>query len=594
MGAGDADLKHRFQWNFPIFVSPNDPKKIYAASQYLIETTDEGASWKVISPDLTRNDKSKMGPSGGPITKDNTSVEYYGTIFYAAESPVEAGVLWVGSDDGLVHVSRDGGAHWTNVTPPKTIMPEWIMINQIEASPTEKGAAYVAATMYKWDDFHPYIYKTKDYGATWTKIVDGIAADHFTRVVRADPKKAGLLFAGTERMVYVSFDDGGHWQLFQYKLPIVPVHDLAIKDDALIAATHGRAFWMIDDLNPVRQLAADTGSKPVQLFAPSPAWRIEGGRGGGIGGTNPPNGVTLDFLLRDQKPGTKVSLAFLGPDNKVIRELKGTVEAEAPKPVELKSGAPAPPPSAVTEAVKSEGSPSEQNPESDEEERGGRRGGDDDKLKGITNGHNRVTWNLRVPEAEKFPGMILWAGGTIGPRVPPGTYTARLTVGDQSASVPFEVRADKRSSSTAADLKAQYDFVMSVHSKLSEVNGQIKRIRDVRKQIVDLKKHAAKPVIDAATELDKKMTAIEETLYQTKNKSSQDPLNYPIRLNDKLSGVGDSASTGAYPPTAQQLAVRDELVVKIDAELAKLKAIWDTDLPALNKMVKESSEPAIK
>src|SRR5438309_1746181 len=424
MGAGDADLKQRFQWNFPIFFSPNDPHKLYAASQYLMQSTNGGASWQTISPDLTRNDKSKMGPTGGPITKDNTSVEYYGTVFYGAESPVEPGVIWAGSDDGVVHITRDGGQHWENVTPPKSMMPEWIMINEIEASPFDKGAAYVAATMYESDDFHPYLYKTIDYGKTWTKIVDGISNNEFKRGNRSDNKKRGLLFSGTERGVYASFDDGAHWQSLQQKLPIVPIHDMLVHDDALIVATHGRGFWMLDDIEPLRQLAPDVATKSVHLFTPAPAWRMfsGGGFGGGGGtrteGTNPPNGVVVDFLIRDQKPGTKVSLAFLGPDGKVIRELKGEVEPEAPKPTELKGGAPPPPAPAPTEAIKSEGSAAERPPTAEagaeaageEEEAGGRRGRDSDRLTGITNGHNRVSWNLRVPEAKRFPGMVLWAG----------------------------------------------------------------------------------------------------------------------------------------------------------------------------------------
>ena len=603
MGAGDAELKHRFQWNFPIFFSPNDPTKLYAASQYLLETTNGGATWRVISPDLTRNDKTKMQATGGPITKDNTSVEYYGTIFSGAESPLEPGVLWVGSDDGLVHVSRDGGQHWENVTPKG--IPDWIMINEIEASPLDKGTAYVAATMYKWDDFRPYLYKTSDYGKTWTKIVDGIPVDQFARVIRADPAQRGILYAGTERGVYISYDDGAHWQSLQLKLPLVPIHDMLVHNDALILATHGRGFWMLDNISPLRQLTPDLATKPVHLFTPALTWRTEGGgRGGGGGGgartegTNPPNGAIVDFLLRDQKPGTQVSLAILGPDGKVIRELKGEVQAEAAKPVELKSGAP-PPPAAPIEAIKSEGGAAEQQPTSEpaEEEEEPGRGRDRDKLTGITNGHNRVSWNLRTSEAKRFPGIVLWAGGTLGPRVLPGTYTARLTVGDQPPqTATFEVKQDPRASASPADLKAQYDFVMGVHDKLSHVNEQIARIRDVRKALTDVKKRAGdnKPVTEAANDLDKKMTAIEETLYQTKNHSPEDPLNFPIRLNDKLAGVGDSASAGAFAPTAQQIAVRDELVAQIDAQLAKLKAIWDTDLPAFNKIVRDQNVPAVK
>ena len=632
MGAGDAELKHRFQWNFPMFFSPNDPKKLYAGSQYLLETTNGGASWRAISPDLTRNDKTKMQPSGGPITKDNTSVEYYGTLFYGAESPLEPGLLWVGSDDGLVHLSRDGGQNWSDITPKG--MPDWILINEIDASPLDKGTAYLAATMYKWDDFRPYLFKTNDYGKSWTKITDGIPPGEFTRVVRSDTKRRGLLFAGTEHGVYVSWDDGSHWQSLQLKLPVVPIHDLLIHDDALILATHGRGFWMLDDIEPLRQFAPDHGTKSVHLFTPAPTWRMEGGgrrRTGAQEGTNPPNGVIIDFLLHDQKPGTKVNLSFLGPEGKVIRELKGEVQSEAAKPKELRAessgagggatgtegqtaGAPAENPERA-EAIKSEGGTAEQNPtaettadEPDEEESG--RGGakDGDKLKDVVNGHNRVSWDLRYPDAKKFPGMILWAGGTTGPKVLPGSYQARLTVGDQTVTVPFEVKQDPRTTAKAADLRAQFDFATSAYDKLSEVNGAIARIREVRKDLTEIKKRSgpsketkeskpdagAKAVIDAANALDKKMTAVEETLYQTKNHSSQDPLNNPIRLNDKLAGVADSASTGASAPTAQQIAVRDQLVAEIDGQLAALKAIWDTDLPAFNKLVRDQNVPAIR
>lgn len=619
MGAGDADLKHRFQWNFPIFFSPSDPKKLYAASQYLLQSTNGGASWTTISPDLTRNDKSKMASSGGPITKDNTSVEYYGTIFAGAESPVEPGVLWIGSDDGLVHISRNGGQSWSNVTPKG--MPEWIMINSIDPSPLDKGTAYVAATMYKWDDFRPYLYRTNDYGQTWTKITDGIPADQFTRVVRADPKRRGLLYAGTERGVYVSYDDGAHWQSLQLKLPIVPITDLLVHQDALIAATQGRSFWMLDNLEPLRQLSSDVATRPVTLFTPAMSWRMDGsGPAPGAEakarteGSNPPAGAVIDFVLRDQKPGTKVTLAFLGADGKVLREYKGEVQSEAEKARELRAAdmaksAPVENAPVPTEAIKSEGGSAEKQPsaqaaEEDKdkeegEEEGGRRGRDSNKLSGVTNGHNRFAWNLRTAEAKRFPGMILWSGGTMGPRVPPGTYTARLTVGDQTVSQPFEVRQDPRSSSSAADLKAQYEFVRSAHEKLSQVNEAITRIREVRKQLVDIKKRAgdaneSKPVVDAANDLDKKMTVVEEALYQTKNKSSQDPLNYPVRLNDKLAGVADSAAEGAFAPTAQQIAVRDLLVAQIDVQLATLKAIWDTDLPAFNKLVREQNVPAVR
>jgi hypothetical protein len=492
-------------------------------------------------------------------------------------------------------------------------MPEWIMINEIDASPLDKGTAYVAATNFKWDDFHPYLYKTNDYGKSWKKIVDGIPATEFTRVIRADPKKRGMLYAGTERGVYVSYDDGGHWQSLQYKLPIVPIHDLLVHDDALIAATHGRAFWMLDNLEPLRQLTPEVASKPLYVFKPALTWRTAGGggRGGGGGqGSNPPNGAIIDYYLHDQKVGTKVTLAIETGDGKVIREYTGKVEAEPAKPAEANGTAAAAPTALSTEkaatpaapekkeGIQSEGSAAEQNPagEAAEEggEEGGRRGSDSNKLTDVVNGHNRFVWNLRTNEAKRFPGLIMWSGGTIGPRVIPGTYQARLKAGDQTAVTSFEIKQDPRSTATPADLKAQFDFVTSVHDKLSEVNGQITRIREVRKQLTDVKKRVSdnKAIAAAANDLDKKMTAVEEALYQTKNKSSQDPLNYPIKLNDKLAGVGDSAASGPYAPTAQQIEVRDELVVQIDAQLAKLKAIWDTDLPAFNKLA--AGVPVVK
>jgi hypothetical protein len=374
---------------------------------------------------------------------------------------------------------------------------------------------------------------------------------------------------------------------------------------------------MLDDLEPLRQLTPDMATKSVQLFTPPSAWRMQGGggrRGSQPEGTNPPDGAILDYLIRDQKPGTNVSLAFLGADGKVIREYKGKVEAEAVKPKEVRAedaNKPQTVTAAATEepskdAVKSEGGAAEQEAsaegageEREAGEEGGRRGRDSDRLANVTNGHNRFAWNLRVPEAKRFPGLVMWAGGTLGPKVLPGTYQARLTVGDhQPVTVPFEVRQDPRTTATPAELKAQFDFVMGVHDKLSQVNESISRIRDVRAQLAAVKKRVgsakeSKPVVDAANDFDKRMTAIEEALYQTRNRSSQDPLNYPIRLNDKLAGVGDSAALGFYPPTAQQIAVRDELVAKIDALLAQLKAMWDTDLPAFNKLVRDQNVPAV-
>lgn len=640
MGWGAAELTYRFQWSFPIFFSPHD-SALYAGANVLFRSRDGGASWEAVSTDLTRNDKSKMGPSGGPITKDNTSVEYYGTIFAALESPHEPGVLWTGSDDGLVHLSRDGGKTWANVTPKAS--PEWIMVNSLEASPFEKGGLYVAATMYKWDDFRPYLFKTADYGATWKRIDAGIPEGAFTRVVRADPARQGLLYAGTEQGIFVSFDDGASWQPLQGKLPIVPVTDLAVKDGDLIAATQGRGFWMLDDLSPLHQASADLAGKRWHLFAPETSWRMDGdsdGDGPPAGqGANPPAGVTVSYLLGDVAPGTALKLEILGADGRLLREMKGEVAAPEDGGKDRKNGkdgmggkeegegkqgaaargrrgkAPAPgqeaeeagddeeraeapsEPASGPGAAGQEKAEGEDEGEEDAEEKEKKKEEEEPKLE-ARRGLNRAAWDLRLPAAEKFEGLVLWADDLAGPRVPPGRYQARLTVGGESQTVPFEVKADPRSRTSPADLEAQYQFLLGVRDKLSEIHREIGRIRDVRRQLGDLRKRVGKgedgrPVREAARALDVKMTAVEEALYQTKNRSPQDPLNFPIRLNNKLASLADSAGTGDWAPTAQAQAVRKEVTAAIDRELAKLQEVWEKDLPALNRLAGEKGVPAV-
>lgn len=605
MGHGAEGAAERFQWNFPLLFSPHDANTLYAASQHLWKSTNGGASWERISGDLTRDDRTKMGPSGGPITKDNTSVEYYGTIFAVAESQHERGVIWTGSDDGLLHVSRNGGRSWENVTPKGA--PQWILWNSIDVSPFEKSTVYVAGTAYKSDDFRPYLYKTADGGSTWTKITNGIAADHFTRVVRSDKRRKGLLYAGTERDVYVSFDDGANWQSLQLNLPVVPITDLAVRDDDLIAATQGRSFWVLDDLTPLQQLSAEVTAKRAHLFGPRMAWRT-----GGYApektprnqGTNPPQGIVVNYWIApDTKPETKVKLAFLDANGTVIRELEGEVKPPAPV-VEATEQKEPPAEGAKKIGVKSEGGETEAKPggpAGDEEEKDPKaeKEKERNKLPDSVPGFNRYAWNLRYPEAKKFEGLVLWGGGTDGPRAVPGTYSVRLTVGDQSMTAPAQLKQDRRSSATPADLQAQFDFLLAANRKLSGIHEQIERIREVREQLKGIrtrigKDEAGKPIVDAAKALDKKMTSIEEALYQTKNRSSQDPLNFPIRLNDKLASVADSAATGDFAPTAQQRAVYARLVEQIDAQLAQLRAVWETDLPALNAMVKQSEVPAIR
>lgn len=544
MGHGAEGMKYRFQWNYPIFFSPHNPKKLYTASNHLHVSYDEGNSWETISPDLTRNDPGKLGPSGGPITKDNTSVEYYCTIFAAVESPRVKDLLWVGSDDGLVHVSRDGGKNWENVTPPGA--PEWTMINSIEPSPFEDGTCYVAATSYKMGDYRPYLFKTTDFGKTWKKIVNGIAENHFTRVVRTDPKRRGLLYSGTEAGIYISFDDGESWSSFQLNLPIVPVTDLTIKNDNLIAATQGRSLWMIDDLTVLHQLSDRTTSKENVLFKPMDSYRMDGFQRRNLKteGTNHPGGVMVYFDLPEYDSSkTKVSLAFLEKDGDVIREYNNKAKER------------------------------------------------DEKLE-VKKGSNIFSWNLSYPNAKSFKGMILWWASLGGPTAVPGDYTVRLTVDSVVMEQPFKILKDPNSESSLADIQKQFDFAIEVRDKLTEAHKAIEEIRALRSQAksftktLDKKDEKLKPLLDLSSEMDSVMTAVEEALYQTKNRANQDPLNFPIRLTNKL-GHLNSLMGGDYPPTQQAIQVKDELTKEIDDWLAKYYEVRDEKVPQFNKLIRE-------
>jgi photosystem II stability/assembly factor-like uncharacterized protein len=588
MGWGAADLKYRFQWNFPILFSPNDPHTLYVAAQVLFKSTDAGQTWQVISPDLTRNDKSRQGPSGGPITKDNTSIEYYSTIFTVAESPLAAGTIWAGSDDGLVHVTRDGGKTWKDVTPKG--LPEWAQINAIEASPYDKGGAYFAATRYKLDDFHPYLYKTTDYGATWSRITDGIDPQHFTRVVRADPERRGLLFAGTERGLYASWDDGGRWEPLQLNLPLVPVTDLVIKDGDLAAATQGRGFWVLDGLALLHQLPADFSRQPAHLFTPAPAYRLSGAssrpsRSTDGQGQNPPAGAVVYYWLPDVPSGKTVKLDFLDRDGKVLHTYSGKAKEE-------------PPAEKAEKAEKNPAKPEDEDKEAEPEDDGPRSRPEPKPT--LTKGLNRFVWDLRYTKAGKFPGMILWSGEPAGPMAVPGDYQVRLTVGDHVETAPFRVLPDPRSKSTPADLAAQLGFLLEVRDKLDATHDAIRRIRETREQLETMRKRLpgetdekSKGVREAAKALAGKLTAVEEALYQTKNRSSQDPLNFPVRLNDKLNALAASAAQGDYRPTEQAVQVKSQLIAAIDAELSKLDEIWKRDLPAFNEQARTAGVPAV-
>jgi photosystem II stability/assembly factor-like uncharacterized protein len=573
MGHPASDLKYRFQWNFPIVFSPHDPNTLYAGGNVLFKSTNEGQSWDVISPDLTRNDKSKQGSSGGPITKDNTSIEYYCTIFTLMESPLERGVIWTGSDDGLVQVTRDGGKTWQNVTPKD--MPEWIQVNSIDVSATRPGTAYVAATMYKFDDYRPYLYKTSDYGKTWKKIISGIPDGAFTRVVREDPNRRGLLYAGTETGMYVSFDDGEHWQSLQLDLPVVPITDLVIqkRDKDLIAATQGRSFWVLDDLPTLYQMG-EAAAADAFLFKPEDTYRLPGGgfqpSRTATAGQNPPAGAVIYYYLKE-KPKTDVTLELLDAAGHPIK--KYTARVARPE-----AGPPQPTP-----------------PTMEQQEEGPRRPA---ARLAADAGLNRFVWDLRYDDARRFPGLIMWSGDTRGPRAVPGTYQVKLTVGGKTYTQSFEVMKDPRLETTAADFQKQFDLLTKIRDKFNETTDAIARLRDVRKQVDDITGRIkdqpnSKPILDAAKSLRDKITAVEEALYQTKNQSSQDPLNYPIRLNNRLAALGSVVEASDAAPTAQTYVIYDELAAAIDAQLATLDNVLKTDLPAFNKLVRDQDIPAV-
>jgi len=562
MGSGVEAMKYRMQWSFPMMFSLHDPHRLYAGANVLLATTDEGQHWTVMSPDLTRNDKSKQGPSGGPITKDNTAVEYYDTIFTIDESPEKAGVIWVGSDDGLVHVTQDDGKTWQNVTPKD--MPEWIRINCIAASPFDAGTAYVAATMYLSDDFHPFLYRTKDYGKTWTKIVNGIPDDDFTRTIREDPNQKGLLFAGTESHLYISYNDGDAWLPFQLNLPAVPVTDIAFQkqQDDMVLATQGRGFYVMDDMPLARALNPENFSrdKDVELFPVKKAIRYDGG-GGGFGrdpsaGQNPPSGPVIYYYLK-AKPKGEVKLRFLTADGKLVREVSS-------KP---KKG--------------------EEQPESDNPRR---RGGG---LAPAKDGLNKYVWDLRYNDATGFPGLLMWDGSLRGPLAIPGEYKVELEVDGKTAAQNFSVVKDPRAPATPEDFEKQLELALKIRDRVSEANQSVVAIRAAKDQLKPYLASSNEKVKTEAKQLSDELTGIEEAIYQTKLHADEDALNYPIRLNNKLASVEGVVEDTDVAPPAQSYEVFDELSAQLQTQLDHLHKVETTGIAHFNKLVRDENIPAV-
>ncbi|HEY3747326.1 MAG TPA: glycosyl hydrolase [Gemmatimonadaceae bacterium] len=600
MGHDAADAKYRFQWTYPIVLSPHNPGRMYVGSSVIFQSDDEGQTFKPISPDLTRHDPRTLGASGGPITKDQTSVEYYATVFTIAESPKQAGVIWAGSDDGIVSVTRDGGKTWKNVTPAG--LPEWARISMIDASNFAPGTAYLAANRYQVDDMKPYLYKTSDYGATWTPITNGIPVTEFTRVVREDPERAGLLYAGTERGVWVSFDDGANWQTLRRNLPIVPVHDLAIKEGDLIAATHGRSFWILDDLSALRQLHPDIARTPAYLFRPRKVYRAGFGGGGGNGaagghptGANPPAGAVVYYWLA--QPRQVVTMDFLDAQGKVIRSFTSQQD-----------------PAAATDSIRGDSIRTARNdslrragqtPDTTtrSEARGEESAGDDGPPRRpppprVANkaGLNMFAWNLRYPDASVFQNMIMWAGGIAGPVILPGTYTVRLNVNGQSYRQPLNLVKDPRTTATDADLREQFDFLMRIREKTSQANDAVKTIRSVKAQLADRVKRMPANKREAfskvAASLTDRLSAIESEIYQVKNQSGQDPLNYPIRLNNKIAALAGVVGGADAKPTSQSYTVFNDLSAQLDRQLSAMRGQFII-LPSINAALKQAGLPPI-
>jgi photosystem II stability/assembly factor-like uncharacterized protein len=556
-----ANQKYRYTWTMPIVISSHNPDVIYHTSQFVFRSSDAGRTWATISPDLTRNDKSKQQDSGGPLTKDQYTVEYYDVIFSLAESPKQQGLLWAGTDDGLIQLTRDEGKTWTNVTPKE--MPEWAMVSFIEASPFDATTAYVAVDAHKLDNFKPLIFKTSDFGKTWTKLITGLPDNSYVHAVREDPKRKGLLYAGTETGIWVSFDDGAHWQTLQLNLPTTPIHDMIIHDDDLVVATHGRSFWVLDDIGPLRQAGASLAAEEAHLFKPDAAFRTRMGhfnpRRYPIG-ENPPSGATLYYYLKEE-PKEPAKLEILDSHGKVIRSYTSEEKKKQEAAEEWERDAP-------EEHIPAKA------------------------------GLNRFTWDLRYEVPAKIPMAVYDAGDPIAPLVLPGQYQVRLTVAGKSQVAPFEVKMDPRVPTSAEDLRKQFELLLKMRDRLDEMNKIILAIRELRVQLQSIEKRLGsadveKPLVAASADFRKKIGAIEEELIQVNGKSTEDFANYPVKLDGKFSALQNLADSADTAPTAAELAVFADLDLRLEAQLVKWREVLAKDLPAINDAMQKHNVPLI-
>ena len=559
-GHGAVDLKFRFQWVSPLLLSPHDPDTLYTAAQYVFKSSDHGYSWQQISPDLTRDDKSKQQPSGGALTRDITSVEYYDTVFALAESPKQKGLLWAGSDDGLVHLSTDDGAHWANVTPAG--LPEWSTIDLIEASPQDEKTAYLAADRHKLDDIKPYIYKTNDSGQTWTAITNGLPDGAFVHAVREDPERAGLLYAGTETGVFVSFDDGADWQPLQLDLPNSPVHDLVIKGDDLVVGTHGRSFWVLDDITPLRQIRPESAGIDLLLYHPQTALRLhypEEVEKHGPVGENPPSGAIIDYYFKTAPK--EASLEILDANGQVIRRLSSKEEKKDGQPPEW--------PDRVAEV----------------------------KTIPANAGMNRYAWNLRCEEPVQIPGAFYSDDGPQGPLAQPGDYSVRLTADGKSVTAPFRLALDPRVRN-GTGLTAQFALAMDTRGRITQLHRAVNEIRDVKAQIAALhSRFGGDPRLSAsfaaADDLNRKMSSVEEVLIQVNMNGSEANLAFPNMLNEEYDSYSGTIQAADAAPTQALIEVGRMLSQQLDEQLQRWARIKAEDLPRINALIRQSDVPSL-
>ncbi len=600
-GWAARDVPNRFQWTYPILYSTHDSHVLYSAANKLFRSTNDGDSWEAISPDLTLHDPRTLGPAGGPITYDMTGTEWYASIFAVAESPLTADVIWTGSDDGLVHLSRDRGKTWTNVTPP--FPGRFTRVSIIEASHYDAGTAYVAANRYQLDDFAPYLYKTTDYGRAWTRINANIPVGAYTRAIREDPVRRGLLYAGTETGVYYSTDDGARWAPLQLNLPRASVRDLHVHGSDLIAATHGRAMWVLDDISSLRALADSVRTANAFLFAPDTAIRFAGGWvQTSSAGENPPAGVIVDYWLKTAlSPRDSATLEFLDGTGRVIRRFTSAPPPDSAKSAALMREAP----------LDSLGRPVPATPaaapaDTASNKTRGSRGLPDDTLAFVPSdsivatraGLNRFVWDLHYPDTREVKDVVNDEGSTRGPFVSPGAYSARLTAAGRTITRPFVVRGDPRLTTTQAEYDQQLTLALQVQTKTNELSDAVARILTLEHALAERASAAkgqsyAKRLSDAVKPIHDRLEAIRDSLVEIHSHVDQITLHYPVRYYNMLLSLAGMVQSADAAPTAQEGAIYVDLAPKVDANIARLRAIESTEIAAFNVLLRELNVPGV-